>query len=70
MTRIRLSITAHPPRGGRAGCVNTLPDPYMQTTAEDATMMLDMIYQAKPRWRLIAPYPGEITQEECQSCWT
>ncbi|HOA24635.1 MAG: serine hydrolase [Aggregatilineales bacterium] len=49
-------------------CVNTLPDPYMQTTAEDATMMLDMIYQCATYGGggLIAAYPGEITQEECQ----
>lgn len=48
-------------------CVNTLPDAYMQTTAEDMSMMLDMIYQCAENGGggLVAAYPGDITQEEC-----
>ncbi len=49
-------------------CVNTNPDPYMQTTAEEAAIMLDMIYQCATTGggSLVAAYPGDITQEECQ----
>lgn len=49
-------------------CINTNPDPYMQTTPEDMTMMLDMIYQCAEYGGggLMAAYPGDITQEECQ----
>ena len=54
----------------RAGtCVNTLPDAYMQTTAGDMASLMDMIYQCAEfdGGGLIAAYPDEITQKECQS---
>lgn len=48
-------------------CINTNPDPYMQTTAEDLTLLLDMVYQcADNGGGLIGAYPEEITQDECQ----
>ncbi len=53
----------------RAGtCVNTRPDPYMQTTSDDLAMLLDMIYQCAEfgGGGLIAAYPDEITPTECQ----
>lgn len=53
----------------RAGtCVDTYADPYMQTTVSDLATMLDMIYQCAEYngGGLVANYPGQITQEECQ----
>ncbi len=53
----------------RAGqCVDTKPDPYMQTTVRDLAMILDMIYQCAEfnGGALIAAYPNEITQDECR----
>ncbi len=53
----------------RAGtCINTNPDPYMQTTAADMTALLDMIYQCAEfgGGGLMAAYPGRITQDECR----
>jgi hypothetical protein len=50
-------------------CVNTLPDPTMQTTPRDLALLLDMIYQCS-EWGsggLIAAYPDDITQGECQA---
>jgi beta-lactamase class A len=49
-------------------CINTNPDPYMQTTAEDLMMMLDMVYQcmAFDGGGLIAAYPGDVKQSECE----
>ncbi len=48
--------------------IDTRPDPSMQTTAEDIGSLLAMIYYcAKGEGGLLAVYPGEITQEECQA---
>lgn len=48
--------------------IDTRPDPSMQTTAEDIGGLLTMIYYcAKGEGGLLAVYPGEITQEECQA---
>lgn len=48
--------------------INTDPDPYSQTTPSDMGMLLEDIYQcAKYNGSaLIAAFPGEITQNECQ----
>jgi hypothetical protein len=54
----------------RAGqCVNTFPDIYMQTTPRDMAVLLDMIYQCAEYGGggLMAAYPGDFTQTECQS---
>lgn len=54
----------------RAGqCVNTYPDIYMQTTPRDMAMLLDMIYQCAEYdgGGLMAAYPEDFTQNECQS---
>lgn len=49
-------------------CLNTLPDPYMQTTAPDLALLLDMMYQCSERGGgLGAAYPEDITQTECQA---
>ncbi|MCI0364045.1 MAG: class A beta-lactamase-related serine hydrolase, partial [Phycisphaerales bacterium] len=49
-------------------CVNTNPDIYMQTTAEDMAILLDMLYQCtQSKGDLIAAYPDEITPDECQT---
>nr|MBN1230101.1 serine hydrolase [Anaerolineae bacterium] len=50
-------------------CINTNPDPYMQTTAEDLAMLMDMIYQCAEYGGggLVAAYPEDITQSECQT---
>lgn len=52
----------------RAGtCVDTQADPYMQTTVSDLALLLDMIYQcAEFGGGLIAAYPEDFTQAECQ----
>ncbi len=50
------------------GCINTLPDPYMQTTPRDLALLLDMIYLcAESGGGLLAAYPEDITQDECQA---
>ena len=48
--------------------VNTDPDPYSQTTSSDMGMLLEDIYQCSKKGggALIAAFPGEITQDECQ----
>jgi beta-lactamase class A len=48
-------------------CVNTQPDPSMQTTTSDLAHMLDMIYQCAEfnGGALRAAYPEAITQDEC-----
>lgn len=48
--------------------VNTDPDPYSQTTPIDIGMLLEDIYQCAETngGALIAAFPGEITQAECQ----
>jgi len=48
--------------------IDTQPDPSMQTTAEDIGGLLALLYYcAKGEGGLLAVYPGEITQEECQA---
>ncbi len=48
--------------------VNTNPDPTMQTTAEDIGYLLGMLYYcARGEGGLLAIYPDEITQDECQA---
>ena len=48
--------------------IDTRPDTSMQTTAEDIGGLLAMIYYcAQGEGGLLAVYPGEITQEECQA---
>jgi beta-lactamase class A len=47
--------------------VNSRPDPYMQTTARDMGLLLEMIYQcSKGGGTLMVAYPGAFTPEECQ----
>jgi len=48
--------------------INTDPDPYNQTTSSDIGMLLEDIYQCANDGggALMAAFPGEITQEECQ----
>lgn len=53
----------------RAGtCVNTFPDPYMQSTGDDLARLLDMIYQCAEYdgGGLRAAYPEDVVQQECQ----
>jgi len=46
---------------------NTLPDPYMQTTARDMGLLLEMILLgAEGKGTLLAAYPDQITPTECQ----
>lgn len=49
--------------------VNTDPDPYNQITASDIGMLLEDIYHCAQSGggALSAVFPGELTQEECQS---
>ncbi len=48
--------------------INTNPDTTMQTTAEDIGYLLAMLYYcARGEGGLLAIYPGEITQDECQA---
>lgn len=47
--------------------VTTNPDPFMQTTAQDIGLLLEMIYQcSQGGGALMAAYPGDYTAEECQ----
>ncbi len=47
--------------------LNTNPDPYMQTTAREIGLMLEMIYQcSQGGGALMVAYPGAFTPEECQ----
>ncbi|HHS96706.1 MAG TPA: hypothetical protein ENK08_02220 [Chloroflexi bacterium] len=47
--------------------VTSRPDPYMQTTARDMGLLLEMIYQcSKGGGTLMVAYPGAFTPEECQ----
>lgn len=47
--------------------VNSRPDPYMQTTARDMGLLLEMIYQcSRGGGTLMVAYPGAFTSEECQ----
>ncbi len=47
--------------------LNTNPDPYMQTTAREVGLMLEMIYHcAHGGGALMVAYPGAFTPEECQ----
>jgi hypothetical protein len=49
--------------------VSTDPDPYSQTTPAEIGLLLQDIYQCAYMngGALLAAFPGEITQEECQS---
>ena len=48
--------------------ITTLPDPAMQTTAEDMGTLLSMIYHcSKGGGALLAVYPDQLTPDECQS---
>ncbi|MBN1642005.1 MAG: serine hydrolase [Anaerolineae bacterium] len=48
--------------------LTTYPDPYMQTTALDAGMVLEMIYQlSKGGGTLMVAFPGAFTAEEGQA---
>lgn len=48
--------------------LETRPDPSRQTTAEDIGGLLAMLYYcSKGEGGLLAVYPGEITQDECQA---
>jgi len=54
------------PANSRAD-LNTQPDPYMQTTARDIGLLLEMIYQcSEGGGALMVAYPGAFTVEECQ----
>ncbi|MCD6291338.1 MAG: serine hydrolase, partial [Anaerolineae bacterium] len=47
--------------------MNTKPDPFMQTTAKDMGLLMEMIVQcAEGGGTLLAAYPGELTPHECQ----
>ena len=47
--------------------VTSRPDPYMQTTARDMGLLLEMIYQcSKGGGTLMVAYPGAFTPGECQ----
>jgi hypothetical protein len=47
--------------------INTRPDPYNQTSAEDMGTLLVMVYQcSKGGGTLLAAFPGEFTPQECQ----
>lgn len=52
----------------QGNCVNTRPDPYMQTTPRDIATLLTMAYQCAETGggSLMIAYPGEFTQRECQ----
>jgi hypothetical protein len=52
--------------------VFTDPDPYSQTTTSDLGMLLTDIYQCSQTGggTLVAVFPGEITQAECQNMIT
>ena len=55
------------PANGRSD-INTNPDTTMQTTAEDIGYLLGMLYTcARGEGGLLAIYPDEITQDECQA---
>jgi beta-lactamase class A len=48
--------------------INVLPDPTIQTTAEDMGTLLSMIYYcSKGGGALLAVYPEDLTPEECQA---
>ncbi len=48
--------------------LETVPDPTMQSTAEEIGTLLAMIYYcSQGGGTLLAAYPGEITPQECQS---
>jgi beta-lactamase class A len=46
----------------------TEPDPYMQTTAQDSGLLLEMVYQcAEGGGTLMLVYPDALTPQECQN---
>ena len=52
--------------------INTDPDPYSQTTSTDIGMLLEDIYLCAQNGggALVAAFPGQFTQAECQSMIT
>jgi hypothetical protein len=47
--------------------LNTLPDPYNQTTAEDMGTLTVMVYQcSQGGGALLAAFPGQFTPDECR----
>ena len=52
--------------------INTIPDPYNQTTPSDIGMLLEDLYQCAEAGggALIAVFPGEITKDECKTIVT
>ena len=62
-----LLVRVETPANTRAD-INTDPDPYNQTTSIDMGMLLDDIYQCSETGggNLIAVFPEDITQQECQ----
>jgi beta-lactamase class A len=47
--------------------VNTVPDPYNQTTAQDMGTLIVMIYQcSQGGGALLAAFPGKFTADECR----
>ncbi len=48
--------------------LNTLPDPYNQSTAEDMGALMVMIYQcSNGGGALLAAFPGQFTPDECRT---
>lgn len=48
--------------------INTFPDPYNQTTAEDMGTLMVMIQQcAQGGGALLAAFPGQLTPDECRA---
>jgi len=48
--------------------INTFPDPYNQTTAEDMGALMVMIYQcSNGGGALLAAFPGQFTPDECRT---
>src|SRR5262249_15619981 len=47
--------------------INTQPDPYNQTTAEDIGALMEMVYQcSQGGGALMAAFPGSYTPDECR----
>jgi len=47
--------------------LNTQPDPYNQTTAEDMGVLLEMVYQcSQGGGGLMAAFPGQFTPDKCR----
>ncbi len=51
--------------------VTTYPDPFMQTTAKDMALLMEMILQcSEGEGALLAAFPDELTPNECQEMIT